>query len=190
MGGSGGDHVPVVLLTGRPGSGKTTAIRRVADALGARGGGFYTAEVRDPTSRRRMGFELITLDGERAPLATRDPQVSFARQLAFSRYRVNLDAIEAVGVPTLLQALGRGRVVLVDEIGPMEILSPPFRAAVLKILESQVAVVGTIVLRPQPFADQIKAHPRVTVRTITPGNGDDLPAQVVSALASGGKVGA
>jgi nucleoside-triphosphatase len=79
--------------------------------------------------------------------------------------------------------LEEGLVVVVDEIGPMEILSPRFRDAILRILDSQAAVVGAIVLRPHPFADRVKAHPRVTVRTITASNRDDLPAQILSELA-------
>ena len=58
---------PVILLTGRPGTGKTTAIRHVVDALGDRAGGFYTREVR--AVGRRTGFELVTLAGEAAVLA-------------------------------------------------------------------------------------------------------------------------
>ena len=177
---------PVLLLTGRPGIGKTTALRQVVAALGDRAGGFYTREVR--AGRRRSGFELVTLAGETAPLATRDPDVTFHRQAPFGRYRVNLDAIDTLGVPALLAALEKGQVVVVDEIGPMEILSPRFRDAILRILDSQAAVVGAIVLRPHPFADRVKAHPRVSVRTITAGNRDDLPAQILSELARHGPV--
>jgi nucleoside-triphosphatase len=178
--------VPVVLLTGRPGIGKTTAIRQVVNALGNRAGGFYTRELRArevQAGGRRTGFELVTLDGETALLATRDPGVVLERQAALGRYRVNLDAIDALGAPALLDALHRDQVVVVDEIGPMEILSPRFRDAILTILAGNVAVVGTVVLRPQPFADRVKAHPRVTVRQITVDNRDDLPAQILAQLA-------
>jgi nucleoside-triphosphatase len=174
---------PVILLTGRPGIGKTTAIRHIVAALGERAGGFYTREVRAHATRRRTGFELVTLDGETAPLATRDPDVIFERHVPFGRYRVNLDAIGAVGVPALLRALDEGRVIVVDEIGPMEIMSSRFRDAILRILDGGAAVVGAIVRRPQPFADRVKAHPRVTVKTITADNRDDLPAQILSELA-------
>jgi nucleoside-triphosphatase len=170
--------LPVILLTGRPGTGKTTAIRQIVTALGDRAGGFCTQELR--AGRRRTGFELCTLTGEKACLATKDPGLTFARQRPFGRYRVNLGAIDAVGGPALLAALDAGQIIVVDEIGPMEILSPRFREAILRILESQVAVVGTIVLRSQHFADQVKAHPRVTVRTITMANRDDLPGQILS----------
>jgi nucleoside-triphosphatase len=139
----------------RPRIGKTTAIRQVVNALGDRAGGFYTRKLwrEGRASGRRMGFELVTLDGKTALLATkdRDPTggsgVAFGRPAPFGRYRVNLDAIDVLGVPALLDALGQGQVVVVDEIGPMEILSARFREAILRILEGDVAIVGaTLVL--------------------------------------------
>lgn len=73
----------------------------------------------------------------------------------------------------------------------MEIMSPRFRDAILSILDSDAAVVGTIVLGPQPpvlslgegFADRVKAHPRVTVRHIKRDNRDSLPNRILSELA-------
>ena len=67
--------------------------------------------------RARTGFELVTLTGEAASLATRDPDVTFDRQVLVGRYPVNPDAINAVGVPALLGTLDQGQVVVVDEIG-------------------------------------------------------------------------
>ena len=51
-----------VLLTGRPGCGKTTLIKRVVNNLPRRAGGFYTEEIRD--GGMRAGFKIVTLDGE------------------------------------------------------------------------------------------------------------------------------
>lgn len=182
---SGSSRVlPALLLTGRPGTGKTTALRKVVSALGDRAGGFYTQELR--TGGQRTGFELVTLAGKRALLATTDRQTPMARPAPFGRYRVDLEAIEAVGVPALLGALEQGQVVVVDEIGPMEILSPRFREIILRILDSEAPVVGTIVLRPDAFADRVKAHPRVNVRTITVSDRDELPQEIIAALTDHG----
>jgi nucleoside-triphosphatase len=174
---------PVLLLTGRPGVGKTTVLRQVVAALGDRAGGFYTREVRSPAGGRRTGFELVTLSGQTALLATVDRAVALARPRPFGRYRVDLDALDGVGVPALLDALAQGRTVVVDEIGPMEILSPCFQEAILKLLESDVPVIGTIVQRPQPFADRVKAHPRARVWTVTAQNRDELAGRMLHEVA-------
>ncbi len=171
---------PVVLVTGRPGIGKTTVIRRIVAAAGTRAAGFYTREVREGS--RRTGFELVTLSGETALLATVDTDVPLGHPVSFGRYRIDLEAIDAVGVPALIDALRQGLVAVVDEIGPMEIRSPRFRDAILSLLESDAPVVGTVYGRPERFADRVKAHPRVTVHTITMGNRDALPARLLAEL--------
>ena len=56
-----------LLLTGRPGVGKTTVVRRVVERLSRPTGGFYTCELRE--GGRRTGFEIVTLDGQRATLS-------------------------------------------------------------------------------------------------------------------------
>ncbi len=56
-----------VLLTGRPGCGKTTLIKRVVNNLALPAGGFYTEEIRE--RGERVGFKIITLDDETAVLA-------------------------------------------------------------------------------------------------------------------------
>lgn len=98
---------PVILLTERPGIGKSTTMGQVVNVLEDRAGGFYTREVR--AGRRRTGFGLVTLDGKTAPMATRDRDITFDRPSPFGHYRVNLDAIDALGVPALLSVLDQGR---------------------------------------------------------------------------------
>jgi len=56
-----------VLLTGRPGIGKTTLIKRLIEATSLSKGGFYTGEVRE--KGQRVGFSLTTLDGKESVLA-------------------------------------------------------------------------------------------------------------------------
>jgi len=58
---------PILLITGRPGVGKTTLIRALARVLGEQAGGFYTEEIRGPQGR--LGFRLVTLDGRAGPVA-------------------------------------------------------------------------------------------------------------------------
>jgi len=175
------DDSPVILLTGRPGIGKTTVIKKVVSLLGTGAGGFYTREMRSGGSR--TGFEIVTLDGQRAYLASKVPEITFAHPVPFGSYRVNLDGIDSVAVPALLEALDQGKVIVVDEIGPMEIRSRRFCETILRVLDSNVPVVGTVVKRPNDFADRVKAHRRVTVTSVTLENRDTLPSAIISALA-------
>lgn len=172
---------PIVpLLTGSPGVGKSTIIRQVAGRLGSRAGGFFTQEVR--VDGQRTGFEVVTLGGQTAVLATRNPAPAFAREAALGRYRVNLAAIDDLIVPALQTALAQDQIIIVDEIGPMELFSARFYGLVLQMLDSDVAVTGTIVQRPHPLAGRVKAHPRVRLWPVTVENRDRLGEELRAAL--------
>ena len=164
------------LLTGRPGVGKTTCLRRTLELLGRPAGGFFTEEVRRQGTR--VGFALVTLDARRAMLAEAGrrggPRVG--------KYGVDLDALARVGVPAIREAVGAGRLVVIDEIGKMEMASDAFRAAVEEALRSEVPILGTILAAPHPWADRIKAHPAVTLIDVTPANRDGLPAELARRL--------
>jgi nucleoside-triphosphatase len=62
---------PNLLLIGRPGVGKTTAIKAVVQALGERADGFYTAEIRE--CGKRQGFRLTGDFGSREVQGTWAP---------------------------------------------------------------------------------------------------------------------
>ncbi len=157
-----------ILLTGRPGSGKTTLIRRVLARLAGSAGGFYTQEIRE--AGRRTGFKIITLDGGRGILA----HVDISSKHRISKYGVDLSALETFAIPAMLDAVEHNKLVVIDEIGPMELLSPEFRQVVLDILGSSASVLGSIVWRSTPFTDQIKSRPDVTLLEVTPENREEL----------------
>lgn len=77
------------------------------------------------------------------------------------------------------------KIIVVDEIGPMEIFSEVFCNMLVKILNNNdLSIVGTIVQRPYVFADTVKTHRRVEVITITPDNRDNIPSQIYTRLSS------
>ena len=57
-----------ILITGKPGVGKTTLIQKVLDNVELTCQGFYTREIRADQGNR-LGFEIVTLDGKTALLA-------------------------------------------------------------------------------------------------------------------------
>jgi nucleoside-triphosphatase len=161
-----------VLLTGRPGCGKTTLIRRVANNLPRSAGGFYTGEIRDRCAR--TGFKIITLDGEEAVFA----HVDFKTPDRLGKYGLDLAALERIGVATVRKAVRAQRLVVIDEIGPMEIRSAVFRDAVTEALGTEVPVLATIFARSLPFTDAIKSRPDVTLIEVRPENRERLVSEL------------
>jgi nucleoside-triphosphatase len=163
-----------ILLEGRPGSGKSTVAKRLADLLlekGVRVGGFVTEEMRE--RGRRVGFSVETFDGKRATLA----HVSLPGPPRVSRYGVDLDAFERLALPTL-EAAQRVDVMVLDELGKMELASERFRDAVLTLLDDVVPLVATIHVFRHPFTDALKRREDVERLRVTPKTRDALPAEL------------
>ena len=154
----------VYLLTGKPGTGKTSLIKQVMAELKVSAGGFYTEEIRSQSTR--LGFKLVTLDGQQAILAHVDIRSSHR----VSKYGVDIESLERVGVSALNQAAERCELVVIDEIGKMELFSAKFRESVSQIIESGEKVLGTIMLNSHPWADDIKRLPQVKLVTLTRDN--------------------
>lgn len=168
-----------ILLTGSPGSGKTTLIRRTVERLNCPAGGFYTQELR--TGGVRKGFEIVTLDGRRGILA----HVEIRGRQRIGKYGVDLGALDQLAVAAIhaaLQGSGPQGVVVIDEIGPMEMLSQNFCNAVLDALNSPLRVLGTIVQRSTPFGDQVKRRPDVNLFEVRRDNREELLERILTLL--------
>ena len=162
-----------LLLTGDPGVGKTTLLMESVRRFSGSAGGFYTQEVRE--GWHRMGFDVVTLDGHRAPLA----RVGFRTPQRVGRYGVDVPSLEAVGVAALVRALASCQLLVVDEIGRMELFSQAFREVVWQALESGKHILGTFMHARHPEADRVKADTRVWVLEVTRENRDALLERVV-----------
>ena len=154
----------VYLLTGQPGTGKTSLIKQAVALMKGEAGGFYTEEIR--SQGVRQGFRLVTLNGQVAVMA----HVNIHSPHRVSKYGVDIESLERVGVAELQKAAQECDLIVIDEIGKMELYSPKFRQAVRQIIDSGKKVLGTIMLNPNPWADEIKRHPNVNLITVTRDN--------------------
>ena len=154
----------VYLLTGRPGTGKTSLIKQAVAGMEGKAGGFYTEEIR--SQGVRQGFRLVTLYRQSVVLA----HVDIHSPYRVSKYGVDIDGLDRVGVSALRRAADDSDLVVVDEIGKMELFSANFREAVLQIINCGKRVLGTIMLNPNPWADALKCRPQVNLVEVTRAN--------------------
>ena len=172
------EGTPRLLLEGRPGIGKTTVARRLLPLLQEADvpvAGFTTGELR--TSRRREGFVVEAASGAREVLA----HIGLPGPPRVGRYGVDLAALERVVLPALGDP-GPGGVVVVDELGKMELASAAFCEAIVELLERDVAVVATVHLGHHRFTDALKRRPDIRVVRVTDETRDALPEQLMDHL--------
>lgn len=166
------------LLTGGPGTGKTTIIKEVISKVRRSAGGFYTEEIRNQGTRQ--GFKIISLDGRSAIMA----HVKTSSPYRVGKYGVDIGTIDEVAVPALKEALQNCDIVVIDEIGKMELLSTSFRDAVIEALESDRKTLGSIMLASHPWADRIRQCHGVEIVAVTRFNRSEVVALLLDWLES------
>jgi len=163
-----------VLLTGRPGVGKTTIIRKVLRDLDVECGGFYTQEIRD--SKDRVGFSINALDGHTGILA----HVDCESPHKVSKYGVNVPDMLSIGVPALEAALEGSPLIVADEIGRMETYCHEFCEAIIRCLDSPKPVLGTLQMGRTRFLDRIRMREDVDLIEVNRKNTGFLPGIVAA----------
>lgn len=143
-------------------------IRQVVSTMRLRAAGFYTEDLRAAGSRE--GFRIVTLDGEIALLAAS----GHPGPVQVSKYGVDLQELERVGVASLRRAMEREHVMVADEIGRMQLFSRPFRQTVFEAVRKGHPLLGTIMPGRNPYADRIKAHKNVEVLELTEENRQEV----------------
>ena len=162
-----------ILITGNSGVGKTTMIRKIISKLNISAGGFYTAEVRGENGRR-WGFKIVTLDGAEDVLAS----VEIVSNFKVSRYGVDVSAMNRVAVPAVQDALARNKIIMIDEIGRMELASKQFRKVVEQALDSPKPVLGTIGIKSKNFMKKAKERTDTQIIRLTSANFREIEIHV------------
>ena len=165
-----------ILICGTPGVGKTTLIKKILKRINLRAGGFYTEEIKE--NNRRVGFKIISLDNQEGILA----HISIKNSRRVGRYGVNIYDLENIGVKCLNQALKDDDLILIDEIGKMEVFSEEFKEKVLDCLNSEKFVLATISFGGDKFISKIKERKDIVLFTINIENRNRLIDRISSLI--------
>ncbi len=164
------------LLTGPPGSGKTTVIQAVIQELNDLSPtGFYTREIRE--NGMRQGFELVSLEGERGILA----HVEAVTGPMVGRYHVNVEGFDRF-LDTLTFDDSLHHLVVIDEIGKMEWMSTRFRSLLNTLLDSPVLLLATIALHGNAQMESLKRRTDVEVLFLTRENREHLADRIIERI--------
>ena len=160
-----------IFLTGRSGTGKTTIIKKILSNLDKTVGGIFTPEIRE--NGKRKGFKLVDVNnGEEGILASVNqnsgPQVS--------KYKVNLEDLNRFS-KKIEKAINEKEVVVIDEIGKMEMYSNKFKEVLEKALNSDKLLIATL-----HRSLVIRYGNRGNMFKVTEDNRDDLPNEILKLI--------
>ncbi len=156
-----------ILLTGPPRCGKTTLIEKLVQQINRPARGFFTREIKE--KGRRVGFSIITLDGQETILA----HENFKSPIRVGKYGVDLEQFEKITIPAIWPAVAED-ILIIDEIGKMECYSSLFREVLWKILEAPNWLIATIAWKGTHFIEKIKKRNDITLVQVTLENQDAL----------------
>ena len=165
-------------ITGLPGAGKTTALLRVIDMLKGEDlsiGGMINEPIVE--GRYRVGFttrNLIT--GETETFASND----FESKIMVGKMGVNIDALERVGVAAIKDACENCDIIIIDEVGKMEVESELFSKVVKEALDVNKPMILTLHKKSRnPLLQDIRRRDDVRILEVTPTNRNLLPYKIV-----------
>ena len=171
------DQAVKILLTGKPGCGKTTVIMKLAGLLKAlKVAGFYTEQIR--SGGQRTGFSVCTFRGAEGVLSS----VNFRQGPQVGKYRVDVAGLEKIIAAEFDENRRDVDVYIIDEIGKMECYSNLFVRTVRNILRSNIPLVATVALKGSGFIEEVKAHPGIELIEVIMANRDELPKKITARL--------
>jgi nucleoside-triphosphatase len=164
----------LILITGPPRTGKTTVLLKAAKNLQAKAykvGGMISQELKEKDIR--VGFEIRDYTSGRSGWLAHTRQPTGPR---IGKYRVNVDSLNSIGVAAILRAMEDADIVMIDEIGPMELCSKAFIEAVNEVVNSTKPVLATIHYRAQnQLIQQTKSREDAEMVEVTLENRSKLP---------------
>ena len=164
-----------ILLTGLPRVGKTTLLKTIISKLDSCGG-FYTEEILE--NGKRIGFKIKTLDKKEGVLALKGLNSKFK----LGKYGINLRDLEEIGLVSVKEALNNKKIIVIDEIGKMELFSEKFKSLVLEVLDSGKMLLGVIHRENIEFLNKIRQRKDVEILEVNLKNHSEIIFRAYSLL--------
>jgi len=162
-----------LLVTGLPGVGKTTLIKKLSEALkDFHPVGFYTEEIRERGERK--GFELISLEGKRGLLSHKEIRSSYK----VGQYKVDIKSFEEF-LDSISFFNPLTHLIIIDEIGKMECFSDQFKKIMKEILNSEKWVIATVAFKGSGLITEVRERKDVQLFEINKKNRDSLFSEIL-----------
>lgn len=168
-------------ITGLPNAGKTQALIKVIEMLeegDMKVGGMITEPI--TKNNRRVGFYVMDWLSKKKDILA---HINFESKTVVGRYKVNLDALENIGVCAIEEAIDNSDVIIIDEVGRMEVESEKFVDIVKKVLEEDKPLILTLHKKSRnPLLQDIRRRDDVRILEVTPINRNLLPYKIIKLM--------
>lgn len=155
-----------ILITGLPGAGKTTLIRRLCEIFKEfNPSGFYTAEIEE--NGFRTGFETVNLNGDSKMFA----HINLKSKNVVGKYKIDVKGFDKF-LDSVFSRDKKSGLYFIDEIAKMECKSKKFSRVILELLNSDKLVVASIADSGTGLIADIKKRNDVKIIELTPYNQD------------------
>jgi nucleoside-triphosphatase len=168
------------LIQAPPRTGKSTLINRLCSMIEKQGykiGGIQTPEIRE--KNRRVGFWVLDVNtGKKEILAHIDIKSKFR----VSKYGVDINAFDEIALTSINSAIENCDLIVIDEIGKMELFSKNFQEVVEKGLNSRTPVLGTMGMISHPFVRSLKSRSDVHILTLNRENRERVYREICNLM--------
>ncbi len=138
-----------ILITGYPKSGKTTLIKKLIENCSKTIAGFYTEEIMN-TKGIRVGFRVMTLSTDEPGVLA---HMNIKTGWKVGKYFVDVNEFERIILPELSV---EAEIIIIDEIGKMELYSEKFKEKLLECLEKGNVVASITMKGGGNYVKEIK----------------------------------
>lgn len=178
------DDIPKIGITGMPSVGKTQTLIKIMEFLGENG---YILEgmLTEPIikHKKRVGFYVEDWQTKEKEVFA---HLDFDSKEKVGEYGVDIGALERIGVPAIEKAISNEdvNIIIIDEIGKMEMLSEKFCEAVIEALDSDKPIIVTLHKKSRtPLLQDVRRRDDIRILEVTDVNKNLLPYKIQKILA-------
>jgi len=174
-------EVPKIGITGLPNAGKTQLLMKIIEMLESENkvvGGMITEAIF--FRNRKVGFYVIDwLTKKKRKFAHENIEST----IHVEEYGVDMRALDAVGVKAIKNAIKSADVIIIDEVGKMEVESPGFVEAVNEAMDCDKPLIMTLHKKSRnPLLQDIRRRDDLRILEVTPVNRNLLPYKIMNLM--------